>query len=273
MIHSAVTLSLVGQARGGPFVFWDDLPLAAAEAARLGFDALEIFAPSAAELEARGLRKILGEHHLRLAAVGTGAGWVIHKWHLSHADPAIRARARAFVKEMITFGATFGAPAILGSMQGKFEGEISRELALSWLAEGLEELGEYARHCKVPLLYEPLNRYEANLINRADDVVELLESLKTKNVKVLADVFHLNIEEANLCDALRTYGSHLGHLHFADNNRRAVGYGSINYPPVVEVLREINYDGYISGEVLPWPDSETAARQTMISYRTLFGKK
>jgi len=271
MIHSAITFSLVKQAKGGPFVFWDDLPHAAAEAARFGFDALEIFAPSAAELEAQNLGKMLDEHHLRLAALGTGAGWVIHKWHLSHADPAIRASARAFVKEMITLGACFGAPAILGSMQGRFEGEVSREQALSWLAEGLEELGEYAARSNVPLLYEPLNRYEANLINRATEVVEFLESLKTKNVKILADVFHLNIEEAGLPDALRTYGSNLGHLHFADNNRRAVGYGCLNYLPVVEVLREIGYDGYISAEVLPLPDSGAAARQTMTSYRKLFG--
>src|SRR2546423_14024599 len=118
-MRSAITISLVSQAKGGPFVFWDDLPGAAAEAARLGFDAIEIFAPSAAVLNQKNLRGVLQQNGLRLAALGTGAGWVLHKWHLSHSDPEIRAQARTFVKEMITFGAGFGASAILGSMQGR----------------------------------------------------------------------------------------------------------------------------------------------------------
>ena len=172
-MRSAVTISLVPQAKGGPFVFWDDLPGAAAEAARLGFDAVEIFAPSSGALNEETLREILCQNRLQLAALGTGAGWVIHKWHLSHFDPAVRAQAVAFVKEMITCGSRFGAPAILGSMQGRHEGEVSREQALSWLAEALNVLGEHAAIYNVPLLYEPLNRYETNLLNRAEDVVAL----------------------------------------------------------------------------------------------------
>jgi sugar phosphate isomerase/epimerase len=272
-MRSAVTISLVPQAKGGPFVFWDDLSCAAAEASRLGFDAIEIFAPAPAALDAETLRKILQQNRLQLAALGTGAGWVLHKWHLSHSDPAVRAQAVLFVKEMITLGSGFGAPAILGSMQGRYEGEVSREQALSWLAEALDVLGEHAATCHVPLLYEPLNRYETNLLNRAEDVVAFIRCLKTKNVKVLADVFHLNIEEASLPDAIRTYGELLGHLHFADNNRRAVGFGGIDYASVVTALREIKYEGYVSGEVLPWPDSPSAARQTIASYRKLFGVK
>ncbi|MDB6040627.1 MAG: sugar phosphate isomerase [Verrucomicrobiales bacterium] len=272
-MRSAVTISLVPQAKGGPFVFWDDLPNAAAEAARLGFDAIEIFAPSPAVLDAETLRKIFQQNQLQLAALGTGAGWVIHKWHLSHSDPAVRAKAVAFVKEMITFGSAFGAPAILGSMQGRYEGAVSRKQALSWLAEALNVLGEHAAACNVPLLYEPLNRYETNLLNRAEDVVTFVRSLTTKNVKVLADVFHLNIEEASLPDAIRTYGELVGHLHFADNNRRAVGFGGIDYAPIVAALREIKFEGYVSGEVLPWPDPQSAARQTIASYHKLFGVK
>jgi sugar phosphate isomerase/epimerase len=272
-MRSAVTISLVPQAKGGPFIFWDDLPNGASEAGRLGFDAVEIFAPSPAALDTGVLQKILEQNHLQLAALGTGAGWVIHKWHLSHSDSSVRARAVAFVKEMITLGSRFEAPAILGSMQGRQEGDVSRDQALSWLAEALNELGEHAANCTVPLLYEPLNRYESNLLNRAEDVVAFVQSLKTKNVKVLADVFHLNIEEASLPGAIRTYGPLLGHLHFADNNRRAVGFGGIDYTPIVAALREIKYEGYVSGEVLSWPDPASAARQTIVSYRKLFGVK
>jgi len=45
-MKSAVTVSLVAEAKGGPFVFWDDLPAACRKAKEIGFDAVEIFPPS-----------------------------------------------------------------------------------------------------------------------------------------------------------------------------------------------------------------------------------
>ena len=169
MIRSAITVSLVAQAKGGPFVYADGLEAAATSAARLGFDALEIFAPSAASLDRPALRTLLQRHGLAVAAFGTGGGWLVHQWHLTHADPSIRSQARAFIRAIIDLGGEFQAPAIIGSMQGKAEGEVTREQALAWLAEALADLGAHAARHGVPLLYEPLNRYETNLLNRQAD--------------------------------------------------------------------------------------------------------
>src|SRR5690606_1782947 len=118
-MRSAVTVSLVPQARGGPFVYWEDLPAACGRAAALGFDAVELFMPDALTVNRDTLRGLLEEHQLRLAAVGTGAGWVIHQLHLVHPDAAQRRQAIDFVRSIIDFGAAFGAPAIIGSMQGR----------------------------------------------------------------------------------------------------------------------------------------------------------
>ena len=94
-MKSAVTISLVAEARGGPFVFWDDLPAACRKAKALGFDGIEIFAPSAVELETEALRTLLGDHGLVLAAVGTGAGWIKGRVHLCMPDPVARASRSA----------------------------------------------------------------------------------------------------------------------------------------------------------------------------------
>jgi hypothetical protein len=83
MIKSAVTISLVPEAQGGPFVFWGDLAGSCAKAAALGFDAVEIFAPSAEALDARQLKQLLTQHRLNLAALGTGGGWVLRKLRLT----------------------------------------------------------------------------------------------------------------------------------------------------------------------------------------------
>ncbi|MEQ8787955.1 MAG: sugar phosphate isomerase/epimerase family protein [Pirellulaceae bacterium] len=270
MIRSAVTVSLVPQARGGPFVFWDDLEAACDTAAGLGFDAVEIFAPSPEAVDAQKLNAKLEQRSLRVAAVGTGAGMVIHGLSLTSTDAAQRAKAKDFVRSIIDLGAPYGAPAIIGSMQGRWGGELSRDAALDLLREALEELGAHAAERGVPLIYEPLNRYETNLITTIADGVRMMQSLQTDNVKLLADLFHMNIEEANLAEAIRAGRGHIGHVHYVDSNRRPAGLGHMDFTPLAAALVDIGYDGYCSAEAFPYPDSETAARHTIESFQKHF---
>ena len=268
-MRSAITVSLVPQAAGGPFVFWNGLANACESASTLGFDAIEIFPPSADSLDREELRALLAKHNLTVAAIGTGAGWVVKKLTLTHADPIIRETARAFIKAIIEVAAEFGAPAILGSMQGRWEGEVTRERALGFLGEALEDLGEHAARLGVPFLYEPLNRFETNLFNRLGDTAAWLRPLRTQNVRILADLFHMNIEEADLAAAITDAGDLIGHVHFADSNRRAVGLGHTDIASAYAALDKIGYDGFLSAEILPLPDTQTAAWQTMQSFQKL----
>jgi len=268
VIKSAATVSLVPQAKGGPFVYWDGLESAAASAARLGFDALEVFAPSAASIDRPALHALLKKQGLSVAAFGTGGGWLVHKWHLTHADPAIRSQAREFIRAIVDLGGEFKAPAIIGSMQGKAEGDVTRDQALAWLAEALTDLGAHAARHGVPLLYEPLNRYETNLLNRQLDAAQFLEARRIANVKLLCDLFHMNIEEVSVAATLRACGRHVGHVHFADSNRQAIGFGHTETASVVAALEGIGFAGYLSGEILPLPDSEAAAAQTIKAFRS-----
>ena len=266
-MKSAITVSLVPEAKGGPFVFWNGLADACAQASALGFDAIEIFPPSADAIDRTELRRLLDQHGLGVAAVGTGGGWVVNKWTLTHADAAIREQAKKFIKAIIDVAGEFGAPAIIGSMQGRWEGEVTHRQAATHLAYALGELGAHAARHGQPLLYEPLNRYETNLFNRLGDTAAFLRSLEASNVQILADLYHMNIEETDLAAALRDAGELVGHIHFADSNRRALGLGHTDIAPIITALRDLGYTGYLSAEILPLPDSASAARQTIESFR------
>ena len=268
-MRSAITVSLVPQAAGGPFVFRNGLADACEQASALGFDAIEIFPPNAAALDVAAIRELIAKHKLTVAAVGTGGGWVVNKWTLTHADAAIRAQAREFVRGIIEAAAALGAPAILGSMQGRWEGGVSREQALAWLGEALEDLGAHAANLGTVFLYEPLNRFETNLFNRVGDTAAWLRTLRTRNVRILADLFHMNIEEADIAAAITDAGDLIGHVHFADSNRRAVGLGHTDIASAYAALDKIGYAGFLSAEILPLPDAETAARETMRSFQKL----
>ncbi|MFM8986758.1 MAG: TIM barrel protein [Planctomycetia bacterium] len=271
-MRSAITISLVPEARQGPFVFHAcDTPggfeSCCRLAAEIGFDAVEVFPEAAETLPRERLRTVLAVHGLAVAAVGTGAGWLRQQLHLCHADAAVRTRARAFIGGIIDAAGEFGAPAIIGSMQGRSDERVPRDAALDHLADGLGELGERAaRHGQV-LLYEPLNRYETNLFNRQADAAEFLAGRGIPHVKLLCDLFHMAIEEHDIAAALRACGGRVGHVHWADSNRRAIGFGHTDPAPIVAALEAIGYRGFLSAEVLPLPTAVDAARQSLLGFQ------
>ena len=269
-VSSAVTVCLVPEIHHGPWIFWHDLEAACRRSAQLGFDGIELFPVGDGTPAPEELERLLSTHGLRLAAVGTGAGKVIHGLTLTSSDPAVRREARAFVRAQMEYGAPFGAPAIVGSMQGNAASGDEKEATLALLAEALEELGAVAEDLGVPLVFEPLNRYESNLVNGLAAGVTLLESLTTGGVRLLADLFHMNIEEESLPAAIRAAGSHLGHVHFADSNRRPVGRGHLDAAAVAEALGEVGYRGFASAEAFPFPDPDAAAAQTLRAFEACF---
>ncbi len=263
-IKTAITLSQVPEALAGPFVLRTPLPEAFATAAAIGFDAVELFLPGPDFVSVDEVKSLAAAHGLAIAAVGTGAGMLCHGLSITDAAEEKREAAVQFVLAMIDFGGQLEAPAILGSMQGRG--------ALDLLACGLRRCGERATVHGVPFIYEPLNRYETNLFNRLAEGARFLELHDLKNVVLLADLFHMNIEECDLAAAIREAGPHIGHVHFADSNRQAMGFGHSDPQQVIAALREIQYSGYLSAEIFPLPDPETAARQTISSIRSLLSK-
>jgi sugar phosphate isomerase/epimerase len=270
MIRSSVTVSLVPEARGGPFVFWEDYRAAAFKAKALGFDAIEIFTPGPDAIKPSELLETLEDTGLKLAAVGTGAGWVKHKLHLCLADAVKRQQARDFIRAIIDFAGPFGAPAIIGSMQGRHGDGVSADQALAWLAEALDDLGSHAADYGVPLIYEPLNRYETNIANTLASASAMVRGVGSSNVKLLADLFHMNIEETDIAAALLENAEMIGHIHFVDSNRRPAGLGHMPWGKIATALHAMNYGGYLSAEAFPYPDSDAAALQTITTYRKLF---
>ncbi|PZX53980.1 sugar phosphate isomerase/epimerase [Algoriphagus ratkowskyi] len=270
MIKSCVTIALVPQIKSGPWIYWEDLEAGMEKASKLGFDAIELFTPAADAIEIPRLKALLANHKLELAAVGTGAGKVIHGLTLTDPDPAIRANAISFIKDMMDFGAVFGAPAIIGSMQGNVLPGNDREETMSWLAEALNQLGKHAESMGVILIYEPLNRYETNLLNTIEAGSKFLDTLETKSVKLLADLFHMNIEEGNLEESILNWGKYIGHVHFADSNRRPMGFGHTSMQEIASALKTIGYTGYASAEAFPYPDPDAAAEQTIEEFGKWF---
>ena len=253
--------------KGGPFIFSNGLEADLSVAAEVGFDSVEALIPNPQAIDPEKLRKLLNDNNLQLVSVGTGAGFVVHKLHLCSPEKNLRQKAIEFISGIIDFAGAFKSKTIIGSMKGIVENGVDLNNARNWLCEALNKLGEHAAKYDVPLLLEPLNRYETNFINRLDEGVEIIELLDTDNVKLLADLFHMNIEEQSLETALTRAANYIGHVHFVDSNRRSPGFGHIDFASVGKVLKNIGYRGCLAVEALPWPDPKTAAEQSNRVYR------
>ena len=153
------------------------------------------------------------------------------------------------IAELGGYGAV--TPASYGMFSRKlppYEPPRSAEEDRAVLLDGLAELGEHAAAEGVALLLEPLNRYEDHMVNTVAEAAELCDAVGLASLRVTADTYHMNIEEADVCASLQRGAGRLGHVQVSDSNRLEPGAGHFDWPPVLATLDSIGYDGYLAFE-------------------------
>ena len=139
------------------------------------------------------------------------------------------------------------------------------------LLDALEELGEHAEGEGALVLLEPLNRYEDHMLNRVDQAVGLCRAVGSPSVKVMGDLFHMNIEEDDLGDAIRTAGDYLAHVHLADSSRLQPGTAHTDFAGAFGALRDIGFEGFMAMECGIRGDVGEAIPETVRYLRSLMG--
>jgi sugar phosphate isomerase/epimerase len=178
----------------------------------------------------------------------------------THEDPLKREEVKTVFREFIDLAKDFGGLVNIGRVRGRI-GDRPRQRVEELFIEVARDLCGYAMSRSVCLILEPVNRYEIDFINSVEEGMQLLEKINMPNMKLMPDTFHMNIEDQSPGAELRKYIRYVQYIHFADSNRLAPGQGHINFDEIFQNLRQTDYDGWISVEILPRPDPDTAARQ------------
>ena len=244
------------------------------KAAELGTDGIELMAVDPATLDAHTIRTGLQENGLEAAAVGSGAVAFATGLTLLHADPEKADQARLRLRELVDFAAGVGAPLVtVGSFRGRLASV--RAGGRGQLVALLREGATHAEAHGVRLALEPLNRYESDIVNSAEEGLAFLDEAGHAAVGLVLDTYHVNIEERSWTEPFRRVmaAGRLFHVHLGDNNRLPPGHGLVDFPAIVATLREIGYNGYLSAELLAKPDPDTAARDTLIYMRSLLQER
>ncbi len=245
-----------------------DLAHAFRSAAAFGYDGVELAVRNPNSLDPAAIRQLAGEYKLAIPAIGTGQAFGEEGLNLTDPAKTVREAAIERLKAQTAFAAELNAAVIIGLIRGRGSDDPERDQA--YLLENLAEVAGNAAVMDVKLLIEPINRYETRLVNTVADGMALIRQLNTNHVLLLLDTFHMNIEEPSICGSIVKALPLLGHVHFADSNRRFPGAGHIDFPAVAATLDAVGYQDYISMEMLPWPDAEQSAREAIQYLNQIF---
>ncbi len=232
-----------------------------------GYDGVELAVRDPRLLDGSLLTSLLALHHLVVPAVGTGQAYGEEGLSFTDPDENVRRRAAERIGTHVDLAGGLGAAVIIGLVRGRRGPDVSEELAQGWLVEALRACA--ARNPAVRLAIEPINRYETNLINTVASGLKLVERVGAENVGLLLDAFHMNIEEPSIAASITCCADRLFHFHIADSNRWHAGAGHTDFRPILDALDRISYRGFLSAEILPLPDPDTAALSNLKHMRAL----
>lgn len=219
-------------------------------AAAAGFEAVECHFPYDHTLD--DLRHALRESGLELNGLNTAPGDVgAGEWGRA-ALPGREADFAADFEQALHYAHALGASTI-HVMSGVVEA-ASRPQALDTFAGNLRRVAPVADRQGLTLLIEPLNTRDktAYLFSRSDDVAAFIERLSAPNVRLLFDIYHVQVMEGDLTTRLRRHFPLIGHVQIAAVPSRAEpDRGEVHYPALLAELAGLGYAGWIGCEYRP----------------------
>lgn len=237
-----------------------------------GFDGIElsgrgrgVFAGRAAELRAA-----------RAAGVVMPSAVVAMPDFVGAFEPERRRAAIDDVKELLSTLPEAGAAgivmpngfAVFSTKLPPFTPPRSADASRDALADALSELGEHAAALGVEVFLEPLNRYEDYLVNTLADGAAMVRRVGSPGVSLIADTFHMSIEEADVGRSVREAGSVIHHVQLGDSNRLEPGAGHYDWDDTLDALEAIGYDGWLAMECgLSGPPAEVLPRVSALLKR------
>jgi sugar phosphate isomerase/epimerase len=217
--------------------------------ARFGYDAIELVGEPD-QYDGDRVRQLATDAGIAVSSISS---MYTAERDLCHPDARVRRQAVDYVRAVAELAAVTGAATIIVAPSAvmKTAPLASRADERKWAIESIRAGGEYAASVGVDITLEPWNRYETYFLNRLEQAIELWREFGLENGGVMGDTFHMNIEEASIADAFRASKGVLQHVHLADSDRTAPGGALLDFEPIIEALVDINYDKYLSFELLP----------------------
>lgn len=214
----------------------------------IGYDGIELHTAESLSRGAAELVSLFRQHQVRPTTIG-GAR------NLLSPDPAERQASMEEIRQRLALCREldavavlvvpiFGKPLIPDVSPVRTAVQLENELLLA----ELNELARDAERVGAIVMIEPLNRYETHLVNTLDQGAEFCRRVNRPGIRIMADFFHMSIEEADIAASIRYSAPFIRYVHVADSNRQQPGRGHLDFLPGFRALKEAGYDGYLGVE-------------------------
>jgi sugar phosphate isomerase/epimerase len=243
------------------FVVWRGFEESISKAADFGYHGIELALKTAEDIDSDQLSSWLSKHNMEVSCISTGQVFATLGLYFTHPDVSMRRKVIDLFSGLVTLAGDFGQIVNVGRTRGFIAEGQSVDEAEQLFIDTTRQICDIAGEHGVTIIIEPVNRYEINFVNNLDQGAELLAKVGRDNLGLMPDVFHMNIEDAHIGASLTKHADLVKYIHFADSNRWAPGWGHLDFDDVFEGLRNGNFDGWSSIEILPEPDPDSAARK------------
>lgn len=253
----------IADAVAGPsaFVVWRGFADSIRKAAEYGYHGVELALRRTEDVDVPALRSLLKQYEMEVSCISTGQVFADLGLYLTNPDEAQREEAIRVLSGLVELASEFGGMVNLGRCRGFIAPDQTEREATDLFLKSLDALLPKAKDLGVTVIIEPVNRYEINFINNVEECAALIKEVPHDNIGIMPDVFHMNIEDANIGRALAENAARVKYVHLADSNRLAPGWGHLDFNEVFAGLQKGGYNGWVSIEILPKPDPDAAARQ------------
>ena len=222
------------------------LPAFIERVAKIGYAAVEIWKPDESFSE---LYDLAQQHGLRIASFSGHDSLAV-----GFNDPAQHERICDELQVSIDIAAKHSVPGIIVFSGNRRAGQSEGE-AIAACVEGLRKIAPYAEEKGVNLNMELLNSRVDHPGYQCDHSawgLEVVRRVNSPRVKLLYDIYHMQIMEGNIIQTIKDNLDAIGYIHIADvPGRFQPGTGEINFKNIFKVLREENYQGMVGFEFEP----------------------
>lgn len=241
-------------------------------AAEAGYEGIELapftMAPLVTDLSPQRRREI----RKAIESVGlktVGLHWLLAKtegFHLTTADREVRENTTEYLCELARCCADLGGTLLVfGSPQQRNVPEgMSYEQAADHAVEVISAATDELDRCGVTLALEPLGPEETNFMVNAGETVRLVERIGSPRVRLQLDCKAMATEDTPIPELIRTHAKHIAHFHANDANRQGPGFGDLDFVPILQALRDVGYEDWVSVEVFDYsPGVERLTRESI----------